>query len=179
VKELEDRIAGGQLDPIYVLTGVELPYNRVFIIGLAAVSVLATYALLFRTDAGLRIRAVMQNRAMSASLGVRVGRVDAATFALGAGLAGLAGCALTQIGNVGPSLGQNYIVDSFMVVVTGGVGKIAGTVLAAIGIGGLDKGIEPLLGAVFAKVALLVLVILFLQWRPAGLFATRGRHAEA
>ena len=162
-----------------VLTGVDLPYNRVFIIGLAAVSVLATYALLFRTDAGLRIRAVMQNRAMSASLGVRVGRVDAATFALGAGLAGLAGCALTQIGNVGPSLGQNYIVDSFMVVVTGGVGKIAGTVLAAIGIGGLDKGIEPLLGAVFAKVALLVLVILFLQWRPAGLFATRGRHADA
>ena len=162
-----------------VLAGVELPYNRVFIIGLAAVSVLGTYALLFRTDAGLRIRAVMQNRAMSRSLGVRVGRVDAATFALGAGLAGLAGCALTQIGNVGPSLGQNYIVDSFMVVVTGGVGKIAGTVLAAAGIGGLAKGIEPALGAVFAKVAILVLVILFLQWRPAGLFATRGRHADA
>jgi urea transport system permease protein len=162
-----------------LMTGIELPYNRVFIIGLAAVSVLATYALLFRTAAGLRIRAVMQNRAMSASLGVRVGRVDAATFALGAGLAGLAGCALTQIGNVGPSLGQNYIVDSFMVVVTGGVGKIAGTVLAAAGIGGLDKGIEPALGAVFAKVAILGLVILFLQWRPAGLFATRGRHADA
>jgi urea transport system permease protein len=162
-----------------VLTGVELPYNRVFIIGLAAVSVLATYALLFRTDAGLRIRAVMQNRAMSASLGVRVGRVDAATFALGAGLAGLAGCALTQIGNVGPSLGQNYIVDSFMVVVTGGVGKIAGTVLAAAGIGGLDKGIEPVLGAVFAKVAILALVILFLQWRPAGLFVARGRPVDA
>jgi urea transport system permease protein len=161
-----------------VLTGIELPYNRVFIIALAAVSVLATYALLFRTDAGLRIRAVMQNRAMSASLGVRVARVDAATFALGAGLAGLAGCALTQIGNVGPSLGQNYIVDSFMVVVTGGVGKIAGTVLAAAGIGGLNKGIEPLLGAVFAKVAILVLVMLFLQRRPAGLFAMRGRHAE-
>jgi urea transport system permease protein len=161
-----------------LMTGVELPYNRVFIIGLAAASVLATYGLLFRTDAGLRIRAVMQNRAMSASLGVRVGRVDAATFALGAGLAGLAGCALTQIGNVGPSLGQNYIVDSFMVVVTGGVGKIAGTVLAAAGIGGLGKGIEPALGAVFAKVAILVLVIFFLQWRPAGLFVTRGRHAD-
>jgi urea transport system permease protein len=162
-----------------VLTGLELPYNRVFIIGVAAVSVLATYALLVRTDAGLRIRAVMQNRAMSASLGVRVGRVDAATFALGAGLAGLAGCALTQIGNVGPSLGQNYIVDSFMVVVTGGVGKIAGTILAAAGIGGLGKGIEPVLGAVFAKVAILGLVILFLQWRPAGLFVARGRHVDA
>ena len=162
-----------------VLPGVDLPYNRLFIVGLATLSVLATYALLFRSAAGLRIRAVMQNRAMSASLGIRVGRVDAATFALGAGLAGLAGCALTQIGNVGPSLGQNYIVDSFMVVVTGGVGKIAGTVLAAAGIGGLDKGVEPLLGAVFAKVTILGMVILFLQWRPAGLFATRGRDADA
>jgi urea transport system permease protein len=105
--------------------------------------------------------------------------VDAATFAVGAGLAGVAGCALTQIGNVGPSLGQNYIVDSFMVVVTGGVGKLAGTILAAAGIGALNKGIEPALGAVFAKVAILVVVILFLQRRPAGLFATRGRNAEA
>ena len=105
--------------------------------------------------------------------------MDATTFALGAGLAGLAGCALTQIGNVGPSLGQNYIVDSFMVVVTGGVGKLAGTILAAAGIGVLNKGIEPALGAVFAKVAILIAVILFLQRRPAGLFATRGRSAEA
>jgi urea transport system permease protein len=137
------------------------------------------YWLLFRTGAGLRIRAVTQNRAMSACLGVRAPLVDATTFALGAGLAGLAGCALTQIGNVGPSLGQNYIVDSFMVVVTGGVGKLAGTILAAAGIGGLNKGIEPALGAVFAKVAILVAVILFLQRRPAGLFATRGRNAEA
>ena len=95
------------------------------------------------------------------------------------GLAGLAGCALTQIGNVGPSLGQNYIVDSFMVVVTGGVGKLAGTILASAGLGGLTKGIEPALGAVFGKVAILVGVILFLQRRPAGLFATRGRNAEA
>ncbi len=162
-----------------VLVGLTLPYNRVFIIGLAAVSVAAMYALLFRSDAGLRIRAVTQNRSMSACLGVRAPLVDATTFALGAGLAGLAGCALTQIGNVGPSLGQNYIVDSFMVVVTGGVGKLAGTILAAAGIGGLNKGIEPALGAVFAKVAILIAVILFLQRRPAGLFATRGRNAEA
>jgi urea transport system permease protein len=162
-----------------VMVGVTLPYNRMFIIGLASVSVAATYWLLFRTSAGLRIRAVTQNRAMSSCLGVRAGVVDATTFAFGAGLAGLAGCALTQIGNVGPSLGQNYIVDSFMVVVTGGVGKLAGTILAAAGLGGLTKGIEPALGAVFGKVAILVGVILFLQRRPAGLFATRGRNAEA
>ncbi|HUF94210.1 MAG TPA: urea ABC transporter permease subunit UrtB [Candidatus Limnocylindria bacterium] len=162
-----------------VMVGLQLPYNRVFIIGLAVVSVTATYWLLFRTGAGLRIRAVTQNRTMSACLGVRAGMVDAATFAFGAGLAGLAGCALTQIGNVGPSLGQNYIVDSFMVVVTGGVGKLAGTILAAVGIGGLNKGVEPALGAVFAKVAILVGVMLFLQSRPAGLFAGRGRNADA
>jgi urea transport system permease protein len=162
-----------------VMVGLTLPYNRVFIIGLATVSVGAMYWLLFRTSAGLRIRAVTQNRAMSSCLGVRAGLVDATTFAFGAGLAGLAGCALTQIGNVGPSLGQNYIVDSFMVVVTGGVGKLAGTILAAAGLGGLTKGIEPALGAVFGKVAMLVAVILFLQRRPAGLFATRGRNAEA
>ena len=162
-----------------VMVGVTLPYNRVFIIGLATVSVAATYWLLFRTSAGLRIRAVTQNRAMSSCLGVRAGVVDATTFAFGAGLAGLAGCALTQIGNVGPSLGQNYIVDSFMVVVTGGVGKLAGTILAAAGLGGLTKGIEPAFGAVFGKVAILVGVILFLQRRPAGLFATRDRNAEA
>ncbi len=162
-----------------VMVGLALPYNRIFIIGLAVVCVLGMYALLFRTDSGLRIRAVTQNRAMSACLGVRSGTVDATTFALGAGLAGLAGAALTQIGNVGPSLGQNYIVDSFMVVVTGGVGKLAGTILAAGGIGGLNKSIEPALGAVFGKVAILIAVMLFLQRRPAGLFATRGRNADA
>jgi len=162
-----------------VMADLTLPYNRVFIIGLATLAVAGMYWLLFRTAAGLRIRAVTQNRAMAGCLGVRAGWVDAATFGVGAGLAGLAGCALTQIGNVGPSLGQNYIVDSFMVVVTGGVGKIAGTILAAAGLGGLNKGIEPALGAVFAKVAILVVVILFLQRRPAGLFAVRGRNAEA
>ena len=162
-----------------LMVGLTLPWNRIFIIVLATAAVLGMYVILFRTGAGLRIRAVTQNRAMAACLGVRAGTVDATTFALGAGLAGLAGCALTQIGNVGPSLGQNYIVDSFMVVVTGGVGKLAGTILAAAGIGGLNKGIEPALGAVFAKVAILVGVILFLQRRPAGLFATRGRNAEA
>jgi urea transport system permease protein len=162
-----------------VMVGLTLPWNRLFIIGLTAVCVAVMYWLLFRTDAGLRIRAVTQNRAMSSCLGVRAGAVDALTFAIGAGLAGLAGSALTQIGNVGPSLGQNYIVDSFMVVVTGGVGKLAGTLLAAAGIGELNKVIEPALGAVFAKVAILVAVMLFLQRRPAGLFAAKGRDAEA
>jgi urea transport system permease protein len=162
-----------------VMIGVQLPYNRLFIIGLAAVSVGAMYLLLFRTDAGLRIRAVTQNRGMAACLGVRARWVDAGTFALGAGLAGLAGCAITQIGNVGPELGQNYIVDSFMVVVTGGVGKLAGSILAAVGIGGLNKVIEPGMGAVFGKVLILVLVILFIQRRPSGLFAAKGRYAES
>ena len=162
-----------------VMVGVQLPYNRLFIIGLAAVAVGGMYLLLFKTDAGLRIRAVTQNRGMAACLGVRSRRVDAFTFALGAGLAGLAGCALTQIGNVGPELGQNYIVDSFMVVVTGGVGKLLGTILAAVGIGGLNKIIEPGLGAVFGKVVILVFVILFIQRRPSGLFAAKGRYADS
>ena len=161
-----------------VMVGVQLPYNRLFIIGLAAVAVGGMYLLLFRTNAGLRIRAVTQNRGMAACLGVRSRRVDAFTFALGAGLAGLAGCALTQIGNVGPEIGQNYIVDSFMVVVTGGVGKLLGTILAAVGIGGLNKIIEPGLGAVFGKVVILVFVILFIQRRPSGLFAAKGRYAD-
>jgi urea transport system permease protein len=164
---------------IPVMVGVQLPYNRLFIIGLAAVCVAAMYLLLFRTDAGLRIRAVTQNRGMAACLGVRARWVDAGTFALGAGLAGLAGCAITQIGNVGPELGQNYIVDSFMVVVTGGVGKLLGSILAAIGIGGLNKIIEPGMGAVFGKVLILVLVIVFIQRRPSGLFAAKGRYAES
>jgi urea transport system permease protein len=162
-----------------VMVGIQLPYNRLFIIGLATVAVAGMYLLLFKTDAGLRVRAVTQNRGMAACLGVRSRRVDALTFALGAGLAGIAGCALTQIGNVGPELGQNYIVDSFMVVVTGGVGKLLGTILAALGIGGLNKIIEPGLGAVFGKVAILVAVILFIQRRPSGLFAAKGRYADS
>ena len=164
---------------IPVMIGVQLPYNRLFIVGLAALCVGGMYVLLFRTDAGLRVRAVTQNRGMAACLGVRARWVDAGTFALGAGLAGLAGCALTQIGNVGPELGQNYIVDSFMVVVTGGVGKLLGSIIAALGIGGLNKIIEPSLGAVFGKVLILILVILFIQRRPSGLFAMKGRYADS
>ena len=161
-----------------VLVGVQLPYNRLFIIALSAACVAGIYMLLFRSGVGLRVRAVMQNRDMSACLGIPTRKVDAYTFAFGSGLAGLAGCALTLIGNVEPGLGQNYIVDSFMVVVTGGVGKLSGTIAASLGIGGLNKLLEPSFGAVYGKVLILVLVVLFLQWRPSGLFAIKGRHAD-
>lgn len=164
---------------LQLMVGVQLPYNRLFILALSSACVTGMYLLLFRTQMGLKVRAVTQNRAMSACLGVSTRRVDAGAFALGAGLAGLAGCALTQVGNVDPALGQNYIVDSFLVVVTGGVGKLAGTALAALGIGGLNKLLEPGFGAIYAKILILFLVIVFLQRRPAGLFMTRGRHAES
>src|SRR5574341_426201 len=162
-----------------VMIGVYLPYNRIFIIGLSIVCVLGIYLLLFRSNLGLRVRAVMQNRNMSACLGIPTRKVDAYTFAFGSGLAGLAGWALTLIGNVEPGLGQNYIVDSFMVVVTGGVGKLMGTIVASLGIGGLNKLLEPSFGAVYGKVLILVLVVLFLQWRPSGLFAMKGRQVES
>ncbi|MBS0168791.1 MAG: urea ABC transporter permease subunit UrtB [Nitrospira sp.] len=161
-----------------VLVGVFLPFNRLFIIALSILSVIGIYVLLFRSSIGLRVRAVTQNRSMSACLGIPTRKVDAYTFAFGSGLAGIAGWALTLVGNVEPGLGQNYIVDSFMVVVTGGVGKLAGTIIASLGIGGLNKLMEPSLGAVYGKVLILVLVILFLQRRPSGLFAVKGRHAE-
>ena len=161
----------------HLMVGVQFPYNRMFIIALAVFCVAGTYLFLFRTRAGLRIRAVTQNRSMSTCLGVPSRRVDAGTFAFGAGMAGMAGAALSQVGNVGPDLGQNYIVDSFMVVVTGGVGKILGTIVAGFGIGGMNKMLEPAMGAVFGKVVILVLVILFLQRRPEGLFAVRTRGA--
>lgn len=163
---------------LQLMVGVYLPYNRLFIIGLSIACVSGIYALLFRSNLGLRVRAVMQNRNMSACLGIPTRTVDAYTFAFGSGLAGLAGCALTLVGNVEPGLGQNYIVDSFMVVVTGGVGKLAGTIVAALGIGSLNKFLEPSFGAVYGKVLILVLVILFLQRRPSGLFAIKGRHAD-
>ena len=167
-------LSGGQ----QVLVGVYLPYNRIFIIGLSIICVLGIYYALFKSNLGLRVRAVTQNRNMSACLGIPTRKVDAYTFAFGSGLAGIAGWALTLVGNVDPGLGQNYIVDSFMVVVTGGVGKLAGTIVASLGIGGLNKLIEPGFGAVYGKVLILVMVILFLQWKPSGLFAMKGRNAD-
>ena len=161
-----------------IMVGVYFPFNRIFIIGLSIACVLGIYFILFRSSLGMRVRAVMQNRNMSSCLGIPTRKVDAYTFAFGSGLAGVAGWALTLVGNVDPGLGQNYIVDAFMVVVTGGVGKLAGTIVASLGIGGLNKLIEPSFGAVYGKVFILVLVILFLQWRPSGLFAMKGRNAD-
>ena len=164
---------------VQIMIGVRLPHNRLFIILLAIFCVAGIYLLLFRTGIGLRIRAVLQNRDMSACLGIPTRKLDAYTFAFGSGLAGLAGSAFTLVGNVDPELGRNYIVDSFMVVVTGGVGKLAGTIVAALGIGTLNKLLEPSFGAVYGKVMILVLIILFLQFRPSGLFTLKGRHLDS
>jgi urea transport system permease protein len=159
--------------------GLVLPYNRIAIIFFAALVLAAVWLMLNRTRLGLFVRTVTQNRAMADCVGVPTGRVDMLTFALGCGIAGLGGVALSQIGNVGPDLGQSYIVDSFMVVVLGGVGQLAGTVIAAIGLGEVNKFLEPFAGAVLAKIAVLVFIIIFIQKRPQGLFALRGRSAEA
>ncbi|HXG49396.1 MAG TPA: urea ABC transporter permease subunit UrtB [Methylomirabilota bacterium] len=162
-----------------VLYDVLFAYNRLFILGFAGFIVAGTYLLLTRTALGLQIRAVMQNRAMASCLGVRTDRVNMMTFALGSGLAGMAGACLSQIANVGPSLGQSYIIDCFMVVVLGGVGNLVGTVSAAAGIGITDQILQPWLGAVLGKITVLGGIILFLQWRPAGLFVTRSRGLDA
>ena len=132
-----------------------------------------------RTRLGLFVRGVTQNRRMAACVGINTARVDTYAFALGSGFAGLAGCALSQLGNVGPDLGQAYIVDSFMVVVLGGVGQLAGTVYAALGLGILNKLLEGWQGAVLAKIMVLVLIVVVIQKRPQGLFALKGRSAEA
>jgi urea transport system permease protein len=158
-----------------VLSGIVLPYSRIVIVAFAAVVLAAMGLLLARTRLGLFVRAVTQNRAMAACVGVRTARIDTWAFGLGSGIAGLAGCALSQIGNVGPDLGQAYIVDSFMVVVLGGVGQLAGTVYASMGLGLVNKLLESWAGAVLAKIAILVFIILFIQKRPQGLFALRGR----
>lgn len=164
------------------MVGLVLPYARIFIIVLGAGALLGVHLLLSRTRWGLRIRAVTQNRDMSACLGVSTQKVDAWTFALGTGLAGVAGCAISLVGNVDPEVGKTYIVDSFMVVVVGGVGKLAGTVVSAMGIGMLGKFLEPMIGgtggAIYAKLFILAAIILFLQRRPTGLFPAKGRAAE-
>ena len=160
------------------MTGIVLPWSRIVIIVFAALVLLLMWLLLTRTRLGLFVRAVTQNRAMASCTGVPTTRVDTLAFGLGSGLGGLAGCALSQIGNVGPDLGQSYIVDSFMVVVLGGVGQLAGTVYAALGLGVVNKILEAWSGAVLAKIAVLVFIIFFIQKRPQGLFALKGRIAE-
>ncbi len=163
----------------FVIAGdITLPYNRLFIIGFCIASILLMYYIMSKTKLGLLMRATTQNRTMAAALGVPTRHIDAYTFALGAGLAGLAGCALTQVGGIGPDMGQNYVVNSFLVVVTGGVGKLAGAIWAGAGMGTLTKFFEPLFGTVWGQVLILMCVVIFLQWRPSGLFPSKGRHAD-
>ncbi|TDV14454.1 amino acid/amide ABC transporter membrane protein 1 (HAAT family) [Paraburkholderia caballeronis] len=164
---------------VTVMPSLILPYNRIAILAFSLIVVGIAWTVLTKTRLGLFVRAVTQNRRMAACVGVKTARVDSYAFAFGAGIAGLGGCALSQIGNVGPDLGQSYIIDSFMAVVLGGVGQLAGTVIGGFGLGLVSKAIEPFWGAVLAKIAVLVLIVLFIQKRPQGLFALKGRSAEA
>jgi urea transport system permease protein len=161
------------------LTNLTLPYSRIVIIVFALAVLAAMWLVLSRTRLGLFVRGVTQNRTMAACVGVPTARVDLLAFGLGSGIAGLAGLALSQVGNVGPDLGQSYIIDSFMVVVLGGVGQLAGTVYAALGLGVVMKLMEPHVGPVLTKILILVLIIAFIQKRPQGLFALKGRAVEA
>lgn len=163
---------------VTVLGSLVLSYNRIVIVFFALFVVFAVWLILNKTRLGLFVRAVTQNRRMADCVGVSTGRIDMMTFGLGCGIAGLGGVALSQLGNVGPDLGQGYIVDSFMVVVLGGVGQLAGTVIAAFGLGEVNKFLEPVAGAVLAKIAILVFIIVFIQKRPQGLFALKGRSVE-
>ncbi len=163
----------------WTINDVVFGWNRVFVIGFATLIIVITWLILNKTSLGLLIRAVMQNRNMAACMGVRTERVNMLTFAFGCGLAGLAGAFLSQLANVGPQMGQLYIVDSFMTVVVGGVGNILGTVISALGIGMADQSLQQYLGnPVIGKILVLGAIILFLQWRPAGLFVTRSRSLD-
>ena len=162
-----------------LIPGVVLTYSRIAVILFAGVVVGFVWLYMNKTPVGLRVRAVTQNRQMAGAMGIATRNVDLGTFGLGSGIAGLGGVALSQIGNVGPELGQGYIVDSFMVVVLGGVGKLVGTVAGALGLGIVNKLLEPAAGAVLGKILILVLIILFIQKRPQGIFAMKGRAAEA
>ncbi|MGH6810621.1 MAG: urea ABC transporter permease subunit UrtB, partial [Ensifer adhaerens] len=163
----------------FELGGLTITWNRLWIIVFALAVFAALLFLLKRTSMGLRMRAVTQNRRMASSMGIRTPWVDALTFALGSGIAGMAGVALSQIDNVSPNLGQGYIIDSFMVVVFGGVGNLWGTLVGAFSLGILNKFLEPYAGAVLGKILVLVLIILFIQKKPRGLFALKGRAVEA
>ncbi|MGB0297355.1 MAG: urea ABC transporter permease subunit UrtB, partial [bacterium] len=163
-----------EINPLLAIT-----YNRLTIILFVPFVLLTLFVLLKRSHFGLEMRAVTQNRQMASAMGIRTDRVDALTFGLGSGIAGIAGVALSQLTNVGPNLGQSYIIDSFMVVVFGGVGNLWGTVFGAMSLGLANKLLEPFAGAVAAKIIVLVLIILFLQKRPRGMFALRGRFVES
>ncbi len=163
-----------EINPVWSLT-----YNRLTILLFALAIFFIILLVMKRTSLGLKLRAVAQNRAMARAVGVRASWVDALTFGLGSGIAGVAGVALSQLTNVGPNLGQGYIIDSFMVVVLGGAGNLWGTLVGAMGLGIFNKFLEPYAGAVLAKILVLVFIILFIQKRPRGLFPQKGRAAEA
>jgi urea transport system permease protein len=161
------------------LGGITITYNRLWIICFTLAVFIALLGMLRFTRLGLEMRAVTQNRSMAAAMGIRTARIDALTFGLGSGIAGIAGVALSQIDNVSPNLGQSYIIDSFMVVVFGGVGNLWGTLVGAFTLGIANKFLEPYAGAVLGKIVILVLIILFIQKRPRGMFALKGRAVEA
>ncbi|GAW92794.1 urea ABC transporter permease subunit UrtB [Calderihabitans maritimus] len=163
---------------VEVMSGLQLPLNRLFIIALAIVCLVGIYVYMYHSAAGCRMRAVMQNRAMASCLGIPAGKIDAYTFAIGSGLAGVAGCALCLLGPIGPSIGTYYIVDAFMVVVLGGVGKLIGTVAAAGVIGVLNTTFEFGSTATMGKVLALVMVIAFLHWKPSGLVSLKVRTLD-
>jgi urea transport system permease protein len=163
---------------VMINEALSLTLNRLYVIGFALVVFAGLMLIMRKTRLGLDVRAVTQNRTMARSMGIKATRVDILTFALGSGVAGLAGVALSQITNVGPNLGQSYIIDSFMVVVFGGVGNLWGTLLAGLTLGTINQLLEPWVGAVLAKILVLVLIILFIQKRPRGLFPQKGRAAE-
>jgi urea transport system permease protein len=164
---------------INILGGATITWNRVVILAFCSVVMICLALLLRRTSFGLHMRAVTQNRDMAAVMGIPTARIDALTFGLGSGIAGIGGVALSQIGNVSPNLGTIYIVDSFLVVVFGGVGNLMGTLVGALSLGIVNKLLEPVAGAVLGKVAVLLAIILFIQKRPRGLFALKGRAAES
>jgi urea transport system permease protein len=163
----------------FELGGMVVTYNRLWIVVFTMIVFAALLALLRFSRIGLEMRAVTQNRTMAAAMGIRTARIDALTFGLGSGIAGIAGVALSQIDNVSPNLGQGYIIDSFLVVVFGGVGNLWGTLVGALTLGIANKFLEPFAGAVLGKIAILVCIILFIQKRPRGLFALKGRAVEA
>lgn len=161
-----------------IMGDVVLPYKRLFIIALVCLCLVAMYVYIYRSHSGRRMRAVMQNREMAACLGISTRRVDAMTFAIGSGIAGIAGCALTLMGPIGPSIGTYYIVDAFMVVVLGGVGKLIGTVFGALGIGLSNTVFEYWTTASLGKVLVFLCIVGFLQWKPMGLVAMRSRSLD-
>ncbi|HVZ12959.1 MAG TPA: urea ABC transporter permease subunit UrtB, partial [Bauldia sp.] len=163
----------------FELGQLTITWNRLWIVVFAGLVFVLLLAVLRFTRFGLQMRAVTQNRAMASAMGIRTPWVDALTFGLGSGIAGIAGVALSQIDNVSPNLGQSYIIDSFMVVVFGGVGNLWGTLIAALSLGVANKLLEPFAGAVLGKIVVLVFIILFIQKRPRGLFALKGRAVEA